>query len=1250
MAEFPYDKSWFITDLFFGWTFKAALLYQKCPPNSENLFQIPQNLSIKSELKVLKGHWKKELLKPKPNFAKAVLKTVGIQYICSVLLMIFGQTQTIIQAVLLNYIVDYLMDTNAPKYQGALLIIAFILSTLIGSTFKSNSSYRTLILTGKLKNMIAILVSEKVLKLQNRVISEDSLKGKILNTISTDMELLELMNFTVFFWAAPFVLIFAILVVSYTFGPIAIIGLGISVIHVPFVFFITKLSSKYRTNAHLHGDLRIKMIQNLIEGIKIIKLYAWELPFLKLISDKRKQEIKERKIITNFNGILQILSIASIPLLIFISLLVQVSTDQSFTPGKMFLVVNVFFNTHIIIVYINSTGIGTIFVFLGIMKRTGEILLLEEYTKTSIDTEGGLSIYIKDLTADWKEKKVDKEKNDDDIKLKDNSICEKHCLENISFKAKEGELIVVVGPVGSGKTSLLMSLLGEMINKSGSVSVKGKIAFASQEPWIISGSVKENIIMGRKFDEELYEKCLSACDLNKDLEIFHDRDETLVGDRGFTLSGGQRARVNLARAAYSKSDIYLLDDPLSAVDPEVANHIFNYCVKGVLAEKTIVLVTHQIQFLSRSDKILVLDSGQLFFYGSYSKLKKHEGIKSILGDFTFHKTTSESTKKNVSDIKEETKEKLKIEEEEISQSNVSVKSYYKYLIFGFKSFFFILLFFLLLIATQMIFQAFFYLASLWSKQDDQYSLYYIQGMGILVMLTYIGYAFRIYSFINILLSSNIKLHNKALKSIALTQAVFYDKNPTGRIINRFSKDIGAIDGPLQYYFYESISTTALIVANIIIAIIVVPYNLAVLPFWLLVCILLFKYITPIIIMLRKLELIARGPLLTTLTSTLAGLPTIRSLKIQKKFKKDIIEYTQAHYRAYITFHTFLRFNQLYADLGSSLIAIINAIVIIGTKGYIEPSLAAYSLSSCAGLLGLTSNWSKNIIEMSSSMSSAQRLMEYANIPSEDNFHTKSQFNITSGCIEFSNVCMKYRPNLPYSLYGLTFKIKSGHKVGILGRTGAGKSSILQVLFRLTNPEKGTIFIDSFDYMQAGLQEIRNQISVIPQSATLFSTTIRDNLDPFHLYTDQDIIQVLEDVQLKDKIMIEKNGINAEVRSGSVSLSAGEMQLLCMARAILRKNKIIMMDEATANVDNETDRIIQETIKNKFEGCTLLVIAHRIRTVIKSDRVMIVDKGMCVEYDKPRRLLKAENSMFKNMVMQTGKEEAAFLLNKLKIDN
>ena len=337
---------------------------------------------------------------------------------------------------------------------------------------------------------------------------------------------------------------------------------------------------------------------------------------------------------------------------------------------------------------------------------------------------------------------------------------------------------------------------------------------------------------------------------------------------------------------------------------------------------------------------------------------------------------------------------------------------------------------------------------------------------------------------------------------------------------------------------------------------------------------------------------------------------------------------------------------MYSDLLSSVLTSINIVLIVSIPNYVSPSLAAFSLCSSIIVIGITGIWFKNLMEMSSNMASTQRLLEYSELLPEGTLISDKKFEITKGQIKFDDVYMRYRPNFDLALSGLCCEIDAGSKIGIIGRTGSGKSSILQVLFRLVNPESGTVYIDGQDYMDIDLHCLRKQMSVIPQSSVLFSAPVKDNLDPLHEHTDEEIINVLEEVKLKDIILEYDLGLYAEVRADEVSLSSGQKQLLCLARAILRNNKIVIMDEATANVDNETDRLIQETITLKFKECSLLIIAHRLRTIIDSDKIMVINKGICAEYGTPLQLYHTEDSIFKSILTHTGPEESQYLINQI----
>ena len=490
------------------------------------------------------------------------------------------------------------------------------------------------------------------------------------------------------------------------------------------------------------------------------------------------------------------------------------------------------------------------------------------------------------------------------------------------------------------------------------------------------------------------------------------------------------------------------------------------------------------------------------------------------------------------------------------------------------------------------------------------------------------------------------LHNLALSGIVFTKSLFFDKNPAGRMLNRFSKDLSLMDETLINVMKDITVYATLILGNFIVIIIVAPFNLIVVAVVIAYFYVLVLYFSRTIKDIKSLELTSKSPILTILNSSVHGLATIRCLDLQKKMLEDMNESIKTNMKASLSYRITLRTLQLYLEFILSVLNTANIVILVLMKDSIDPGLVGLSIALGTSLLTYFSHICKLIIDMDTYMASPQRLFEYANLESEGKLIESGTFKITHGKIQVINLYMKYRENYDYALKNLSFTIESGTKAGIIGRTGAGKSSIMQTLFRLVNPEKGFILIDGQDFMHAGLHELRRQMSVIPQSAILFVASLRDNLDPFHEHTDEVLIKVLKKLRFGSILAELPNGLDSRISSKGLSLSAGQKQLLCLARAVLRKNKIVMIDEATANIDSETDEFIQLQLRKKFKNCTVLIIAHRLRTVIESDWIVVMDEGSAKEEGHPKELIKNEGSLLMKMIMHTGPEESRYLLSKL----
>ena len=1214
-------------DFFFTWVF-GFLKKRKNP----RLCEIPNSLNLSKPFKELKKNWSAELKSKSPSFEKAIFKVFWPQLLLLSSICAISNLQKTYMAVMIKELIDALSDSSGKDTRISLLASGIVLSATILSVLKSNAEYQMLLLGARMRCLVTLMVNQKLMKVNSNYIDH----GKILNVLGSDMELFEFFLFTPYIICTPLLIINASLVLTYVFDISGLIGIGISIAHVPFIFILAVVGTKYRAKCSELADKRIKLVNNLIEGIKIFKFYAWELKFLDKIKHFRKLEISERYKLANINALMVILSLGGLSLVVYITFYVNLKDlEKAMTLAQMYMVMVIFLTNHLSIVHMNTVAILTTLVLKGVFKRVTDLLLLSEFTKKENSTDEKYSISSKNAGFTTKVLKNYKALATD-LYLKKEKTNQDSILNDVSFKLKKKMLLMVVGSVGSGKSALLLALQNELFLSEGELNVCGKLSYASELSWIISGTVKENILMGLPYNESKYKEVLSSCALEEDIQNFSYKDETWIGERGITLSGGQKARINLARAIYREFDILLLDDPLSSVDANVANHIFNNCILNFISKgKTVVLATHQLQFLKLADKILIMENGTSKFFGSPVELESQEGI---LNHIRF-KENFEKNDKKVDGVQEYNGNGGS-PDEELMNEKLKSRNVYRYIIGGFTNPFFIVILIILYSMIQIFTQEFIYWCSHREELDNQSDEYFLDGLAYWLAAAYFSVIVCLFYSSNLYVKCNHQLHNTSLNSIATSPVLFFDKNPSGRIINRFTKDIMNCDGPLQYYLVDTGIVAGFVLGSIIVQLVIIPLVLVSIPFYLAIQIFIIYKVSPIVTQLRKMENLAKSPLLSLTNTILEGIVTIRCQGIQKKFIKEMKENIKHYFRCYITYQGYMRFCQLYSDLSGLLIVIINLIIIVQKNNEIEIGLIAYSLSASVNIVSIASVASKDIIELCSYLLSAQRLIEYQDLITED-LDNGSQLVIEKGKIRFENLCFKYQPNLPIVLNKLSFKIKPGEKIGIVGRTGSGKSSILHVLCRLTEPESGTIFIDGQDYRNFGLHDLRKQISVIPQSVVLFSTTLRDNLDPFKSYSDEKIRNVLELVKLSNLFNEEKGGLDAWIGAEGMKLSAGEKQLICIARAILINNKIVLLDEATSNIDLKTDGIMQNIFKNEFRGSALIVIAHRILTAADSDKILVMENGECVEFESPIRLFDKSDSYFNKLASSSGLNRANF---------
>ncbi|KAL8559263.1 hypothetical protein ACOMHN_040387 [Nucella lapillus] len=842
-----------------------------------------------------------------------------------------------------------------------------------------------------------------------------------------------------------------------------------------------------------------------------------------------------------------------------------------------------------------------------------------------------------------------------------------------------------------------MAILGELQASSGSVSVKGKVAYISQQAWVFSGSVRQNILFGSTYNKGRFDSVVRASALQKDLEIMPQGDSTLIGDRGISLSGGQRARVSLARALYADADVYLLDDPLSAVDAAVGLHIFRKCIQGVLRRKPRILVTHQLQYLTSADCILILKEGQAIGMGTYKELSnsgmdfaellrtsEEEEEKEAMADnshlLSLHPPSSPlytgygsqlSLISTDPDFEPDSVQSR--EEEERETGTVGLGVYVQYFRAGAGVLRFLLLLLLLLTAQGSYILSDWWLSA-WSTAEEnrhaaikQHQDLLSQGhnrtnitipvvdgtRNIYIYTAIIASVFvfgmlRALLFFKVTVDASQSLHHHMFASILRCPVGFFDTNPVGRILNRFAKDVDLIDDSLPVTFFDFIQCLLLIVGIVGVAGVVNP--LVFIPT--VPILLLFFYIRRYYLVtsrsLKRLEGTARSPVYSYLSASLQGLHTIRAFSMEERCAGEFSAHQDAHSEAWLLVLAGTRWLASRLDLLCALFVTSVTFCAVLAVGSMDAGMVGLSVTYSMTLMGMFQWGVRQSAEVENQMISVERVLEYSRLPSEAELESSSEKGgrpppdwPQEGSVRAEDLCLRYSPDKPLVLKNVSFHIKAREKIGIVGRTGAGKSSLITALFRLVEPSGG-LSIDGVDLSRLGLHDLRRSISIIPQDPVLFTGTLRGNLDPFLRHSDQQLWTALAEVQLKWVVEDLPCGLETRVCEGGVNFSVGQRQLICLARAVLRQNRILLIDEATANVDPKTDELIQQTLNAKFKDCTVLTIAHRLHTIMESDRVMVLSEGEVVELDAPHLLLQKQSGTFHAMVQQAGQSEAAYL--------
>ncbi|CAN1224126.1 ABC transporter C family member 13 [Linum perenne] len=1176
--------------------------------NFKDLLSLPDDMEPSVCHSVLISCWQAQESRPNPFLLKAIFYAYGWPYLKLGLLKVINDGLGFVGPLLLNKLIHFLQE-GSQHWDGLLLALFLGLTSIIKSFLDTQYSFHLAKLKLKLRSSIMTIIYQKCLSLTLAAQSKFS-EGEIQTFMSVDTDrTVNLCNSFHDIWSLPLQIVVA-LYLLYTQVRFAFLaGLAITILLIPVNKWISELIASATEKMMKQKDERIRRTGEILSHIRTLKMYGWEQLFSNWVMDTRILEVKH---------------LATRKYLDAWCVFFWAATPTLFSLCTFGLFSLMGYQLDAATAYISTRRLSRFLRCSG-YKHEKNVISSNDCSPKDI------AVVLHDACCAWSSS---------------DERPESTVLYHVNLSLPKGALIAVTGEVGSGKSSLLGAILGEMQLISGSIHSSGTVAYVPQVPWILAGTIRENIVFGKHYDSKRYFDTIKVCALDVDISLMAGGDMACIGEQGLNLSGGQRARLALARAIYQGSDLYLLDDVLSAVDSHVAWWILHNAILGPLTNQaTRILCTHNIQAISCADLVIVMDKGQVKWAGSSVDLvasshpaffQKNEldALSNVQLELSpeYPMQGREYKDPHVLDTVEDI-----IEEEQRKEGRVEIAVYKNYA--GSAGWFITFVISLSAILMQASRNGNDLWLSYWVDTTGNGRTGYSTTFYLIVLCVFCASnsfltLVRAFSFSFGGLRAAVQVHNILLDKLLDAPVQFFDQTPSGRILNRFSSDLYTIDDSLPFMLNILVANfVGLLGIAMVLSYVQVFFLLLLLPFWLIYSKLQFFYRSTSR-ELRRLDSVSRSPIYATFTETLKGSSTIRAFKSENSFQRNFTEHVTLYQRtSYSETIASLWLSLRLQLLGAFVVTFVAVMAVAGSRGYLPidfgtPGLVGLALSYASPIVTLLGNFLTSFTETEKEMVSIERALEYMDIPQEVLEGPKAldpnwPFD---GLIKFQNVTMRYMPSLPPALRDVTFTIAGGTQVGIIGRTGAGKSSILNALFRLSLVSSGCILVDALNILDVPVRDLRSRLAVVPQIPFLFQGSLRDNLDPLRKSNDLKIWDVLGKCHVKDEVET-AGGLDILVQASGCSFSTGQRQLLCLARALLKSSKILCLDECTANVDTQTAKLLQNTISSECKGMTVITIAHRISTVLNMDQILILEQGKLVEQGNPQALLEDGSSNF-----------------------